>query len=143
MMSIPSAKAIEIGTGFAGASMPGSAIHDAILYNTGTKRFFRKTNRAGGVEGGISNGEDLRVRIYLKPIPTLGKPLASVDIRSKQTLEAVIERSDTCAVPAAGVIAEAMLAIVLTSAVLEKFGGDSMTETEANYSNYIRSIDMY
>jgi len=143
LMSIPSAKAVEIGDGVAGARSRGSDFHDAIYYDPPARRFFRKTNRAGGVEGGISNGADLRVRIYLKPIPTLGRPLESADLRSKQPLEAGIERSDTCAVPAAGVIAEAMLAIVLAGSFLEKFGGDSMKETEANYANYMRMLDEY
>ncbi len=143
MMSIPSVKAVEIGTGIAAAANPGSAVHDQIFYDAPAKRFWRKTNRAGGVEGGISNGSDIRVRIYVKPIPTLRKPLASVDIRSKQAFEATVERSDTCVVPAAGVIAEAMLGIVLAQAFLEKFGGDSMAETEANHANYTRLLNEY
>lgn len=143
MMSIPSAKAVEIGNGIEGARRPGSTVHDQIFYNLQAKRFYRKTNRAGGVEGGISNGADLRVRVYLKPIPTLRKPLRSVDIRSKQAFEATVERSDTCVVPAAGAIAEAMLGIALTSAFLEKFGGDSIKEVEGNHANYCRLLDEY
>jgi len=143
MMSIPSVKAVEIGTGIAGAANPGSAVHDQVFYDAQSKRFWRKTNRAGGVEGGISNGSDIRVRIYVKPIPTLRKPLASVDIQSKQAFEATVERSDTCVVPAAGVIAEAMLGIVLAHAFLEKFGGDSIAETEANHANYTRLLREY
>ena len=143
MMSIQSAKAVEIGSGVAGAAKPGSMFHDEIFYSSGTKQFFRKTNRAGGIEGGISNGEDIRVRVYIKPIPTLRKPLASVDILSKQAFEAVVERGDTCVVPAAGVIAEAMLGIVLANAYLEKFGGDSMAEIEANYSNFSQMLENF
>jgi chorismate synthase len=143
MMSIPSAKAVEIGTGIECAQSPGSSVHDSIFYDSGTKRFYRKTNRAGGVEGGISNGADIRVRIYLKPIPTLRKPLSSVDIRSKQAFEAAVERSDTCVVPAAGVIAEAMLGFVLAGAFLEKFGGDSMKEVEGNHTSFMRMLDKY
>jgi chorismate synthase len=143
MMSIPSVKAVEIGSGIEGARSYGSAVHDPILYDSQTKRFHRKTNRAGGIEGGISNGEDIRVRIYLKPIPTLRKPLGSVDVRSKQPFEAVVERSDTCVAPAAGVIAEAMLSIVLAGAFLEKFGGDSLKEVEGNFANFTRMLDEY
>jgi chorismate synthase len=143
MMSIHSAKAVEIGSGVAAASRPGSLVHDPICYDAHTKRFFHKTNRAGGVEGGISNGEDIRVRIYLKPIPTLRKPLGSVDIVSKQISDAAVERSDTCVVPAAGVIAEAMLSFVLAGSFLDKFGGDSIKEIAENYSNYTRLLEEY
>jgi chorismate synthase len=143
MMSIPSAKGVEIGSGIAGAANPGSMVHDEIFYHAETKKFLRKTNRAGGVEGGISNGEDVRVRVYLKPIPTLRKPLASVDVLSKRAFKATVERSDVCVVPAAGIIAEAMLALVLSSALLEKFGGDSIPELEGNYSRYLRMLEDY
>ncbi len=143
MMSIPSVKAVEIGSGVAGAASLGSEIHDEIVYLPKAKRFTRKSNRAGGVEGGISNGEDIRVRLYLKPIPTLQKPLASVDIQSKQAFEAVVERGDACVVPAAGVVAEAMLALVIAGSFLEKFGGDSVAEIEGNYSNYLRLLEKY
>jgi chorismate synthase len=143
MMSIPSAKAVEVGAGIAGAGNPGSAVHDEIFYDSGAKRFFRKTNRAGGVEGGITNGADIRVRVYFKPIPTLRRPLTSVDVHSKQPFEAVVERSDVCVIPAAGVIAEAMLGIVLANAFLDKFGGDSIGEIEANYKNYRHLLDEY
>jgi chorismate synthase len=143
MMSIPSVKAVEIGSGIAGAEKSGSAVHDEIYYDSQAKCFFRKTNRAGGIEGGISNGSDIRVRVYLKPIPTLRKPLASIDIESKQTFAAAFERSDTCIVPAAAVIAEAMLAFVLAKAFLEKFGGDSLKEVEGNYANFARLLNEY
>lgn len=143
MMSIPSVKAVEIGSGVEGAGKPGSAVHDEIFYDSAAKRFFRRTNRAGGVEGGISNGSDIRVRIYLKPIPTLRKPLSSVDIVNKQAFEAVVERSDACVVPAGGVIGEAMLGITLANAFLEKFGGNSLMEMEENYRNFVRLIERY
>jgi chorismate synthase len=143
MLSIPSAKGVEIGSGIAAAQRPGSMVHDPICYDSHSKRFFHKTNRAGGVEGGISNGEDIRVRVYLKPIPTLRKPLRSVDIISKQASEAAVERSDTCVVPAAGVVAEAMLGLVLAGSFLDKFGGDSINEVAGNYSNYTRLLEAY
>ncbi len=143
MMSIPSVKAVEIGAGVACAAKPGSAVHDEIFYDSDAKRFFRRTNRAGGIEGGISNGSDIRVKVHLKPIPTLQKPLSSVDVLSKKPFEAVVERSDTCVVPAAGVIAEAMLGIVLANSFLEKFGGDSMKEIEGNYADFVHLLDEY
>ena len=143
MMSIPSAKGVEIGEGVAGASDFGSAVHDGIYYDAEVRRFFRKTNRAGGLEAGISNGEDIRVRLHLKPIPTLRKPLPSADLRTKEAHEAAFERSDTCVVPAAGVVAEAMLALVLADAFLEKFGGDSVAETRANFDAYVESLRKY
>jgi chorismate synthase len=143
MMSIPSVKAVEIGFGIAGAANPGSKVHDEVFFNSRAKSFSRKTNRAGGIEGGISNGEDIRARIYLKPIPTLRKPLASVDIQSKRAFKAAVERSDVCVAPAAGVIAEAMLGLVLAGSFLDKFGADSIRELEWNYSNYIRMLQDY
>lgn len=143
MMSIPSAKAVEIGDGIAGSRKPGSAVHDEIFYDPDTQRFRRGTNRAGGLEGGVSNGSEVRVRVFFKPIPTLRRPLSSVDVVSKEPMEAAVERGDTCVVPAAGVIAEAMLGFVLAAAFLEKFGGDSVEETAANYSHYMRLLDAY
>jgi chorismate synthase len=143
LMSIPAAKAVELGAGVAAARMPGSEVHDEIFYDPDRRRFHRRTNRAGGIEGGITNGADVRARVYLKPIPTLRKPLMSVDLRSKETFEAAFERSDTCVVPAAAVIAEAMVGFVLSRAFLEKFGGDSIVETAANYANYSRLLDEF
>jgi chorismate synthase len=143
MMSIPSAKAVEIGSGISAARLPGSAVHDQISYDDRNRRFYRSTNRAGGIEGGISNGSEIRVKVYLKPIPTLRKPLKSVDVLSKKSLEAAVERADTCVAPAGGVVAEALLAIVLAGAFLEKFGGDSLKEVEANYANFLRLLDQY
>jgi chorismate synthase len=143
MMSIPSVKAVEIGNGIANAQIPGSSVHDEIFYNSQAKRFFHKTNRAGGIEGGISNGADIRVRVYLKPIPTLSKPLGSIDLRSKASCEASVQRSDTCVAPVAGVVAEAILAFVLASAFLEKFGGDSIKEIEGNYAHFMSLLDKF
>ncbi len=140
LMSIHAAKAVEIGDGISCAAEPGSKVHDEIFYDVPGRRFYRKTNRAGGLEAGITNGSDLRARVYMKPIPTLRKPLMSVDLTSKEPFEAAFERSDTCVVPAAAVIAEAMTAIVLARAFLDKFGGDSMVEISANYENYMRLV---
>ena len=140
MMSIPSVKAVEIGDGVAVARKPGSQAHDAISYDAAARRFRRETNRAGGIEGGISNGEEVRARIYLKPIPTLTRPLASVDVCSKQAFDAAVERGDICAVPAAGVVGEAMLALELCGAFLEKFGGDSIEETCENHSRFMERV---
>jgi len=143
MMSIPSVKAVEIGDGVAGARKPGSQVHDAISYDAAARRFRHETNRAGGIEGGVSNGEEIRARIYLKPIPTLRRPLASVDIRTKQTFDAAVERGDVCAVPAAGVVGEAMLALELCGAFLEKFGGDSIDETAENHIRFMERVRNY
>ncbi len=143
LMSIPAAKAVEIGSGIAAAGRLGSQVHDEIFYDPAEKQFFRKTNRAGGLEAGISNGADIRARVYMKPIPTLRKPLRSVDVRTKEPFEAAFERSDTCVVPAAAVIAEAMVAVILARASLEKFGGDSLHEVQSNYLNYMRSLKEY
>jgi chorismate synthase len=143
LMSIPAAKAVEIGEGTSAAERPGSDVHDAIFYDAERQRFFRRTNRAGGLEAGVTNGSDVRVRVFMKPIPTLKKPLQSVDVHTKQPFEAAFERSDTCVVPAAGVIAEAMLGFVLARAFVEKFGGDSISEMEANYAAYQHLLDIY
>ncbi|NWG14235.1 MAG: chorismate synthase [Acidobacteria bacterium] len=143
MMSIPAAKAVEIGSGIEASASFGSAVHDEIFYDRERRRFFRETNRAGGIEAGISNGGDIRVRLYVKPIPTLRKPLRSVDLRTKEPFEAAFERSDTCVVPAAAVIGEAMLALALAEAFMEKFGGDSIAETRSNFEQYLRSLEQY
>ena len=115
------------GAGFAAASTGGAAFHDEILFDD-TAGLHRGSNRAGGLEGGVTNGEELRAQAVVKPIPTLVMPLRSVDLRTKEARAASVERSDTCVVPAAGVVGEAMVAWVLADAVLEKFGGDSLTE---------------
>lgn len=141
VMSIHAIKAVEIGTGVANAGLRGSEVHDEIFHDGAT--FTRSTNRAGGLEGGITNGEELRVRGYMKPISTLRKPLHSVDINSKNEDLAAFERSDITAVPAAGVIGESMLAIVLANSMREKFGGDSMAEMTSNFERYKKSIVEY
>jgi chorismate synthase len=138
LMSIPAIKGVEVGLGFEAAGLPGSRVHDPISYSV--SGFCRQSNHAGGIEGGISNGETIRLRIAMKPIPTLYKPLATVDINSKASVTASVERSDTCAVPAAAVVAEAMVCWVLAEAFLEKFGGDYLGETRANYQNYLQQI---
>jgi chorismate synthase len=138
LMSIPAIKAVGIGRGPQVATLPGSRIHDEILPPSGATAVgvSRPTNNAGGLEGGITNGEDLRVTVYMKPIATLMKPLRSVDLTTMAVSPATIERSDVCAVPAAAVVGEAMVAIVLADALLEKFGGDSLDELLANWRAY-------
>jgi len=141
LMSIPAIKAVGIGRGPAAASLPGSRIHDEILPPSdaapnAAARVTRPTNNAGGLEGGVTNGEDLRITGYMKPIATLMKPLRSIDLGTLEESPAAIERSDVCAVPAAAVVAEAMVAFVLADAAIEKFGGDSMTELVANWQAY-------
>ncbi len=143
IMSIPAVKAVEIGAGVRSGSISGSLLHDEIGYDSAKKSFFRSTNNAGGIEGGISNGEEIVVRGHVKPIPTLRKPLKSVDVNTKEPIEAAYERSDTCVVPAAGVVGEAMAAIILAQLFLEKFGGDSLQETLRNYDGYLEQIRRY
>jgi len=140
VMSIQAVKAVEIGSGIASAAAMGSNVHDEIGYDRAHSRFTRKTNRAGGLEGGITNGEDLVVRGYLKPISTLRRPLESVDFESKETAKAAYERSDVCVLPAGGVVGEAMVALILARSLLEKFGGDSMEETLRNFGGYLEQI---
>lgn len=141
LMSIQAVKAVEIGEGVANAGLFGSEVHDEIFY--ADEKFIRPTNRAGGLEGGITNGEELRVRGYLKPIATLRKALRSVDIDTKQEELAAFERSDITAVPAAGVIGEAMIAAVLANAMREKFGGDSLAEMKRNFESYCKQAADY
>jgi chorismate synthase len=138
VMSINAIKGVEIGAGFEGASRPGSQFHDEIAYENG--RFAHLTNRAGGVTGGVSNGEPIDLRAAIKPISTMKKPMHSVDLKTKEKVEAHYERSDVCVVPAAGVIGEAVVALTLADAFLEKFGGDSMEEIERNHKGYIDSL---
>jgi len=144
IMSINAVKGVEIGAGFALAGLKGSQAHDVIepgpRSNTKGLPWRHATNRAGGIEGGITNSEDIIVRAVIKPIATLASPLPSIDLRSGEKAKAHYERSDICVVPAAGIIAEAMLAIVLADACLEKFGGDNLKETLANYRNYLSNI---
>jgi chorismate synthase len=143
MMSIPAVKAVEIGMGFEGSRRPGSEVHDEIDPAPGSPRagnVKRRTNRAGGLEGGITNGEPLVIRVGMKPISTLMQPLKTVDLATGESADAVAERSDVTAVPAMGVIAEAMLAFVLADAMMEKFGGDSLGETRRNCESYLAHI---
>jgi chorismate synthase len=142
ILSIPSVKAISLGEGVANASRPGSLAHDPIGYSD-TRGFFRTSNRAGGLEGGITNGEEILLTLYQKPIATLREGLASVEIDSKEPHRAQYERSDVTAVPACGVIAEAMLAFVLASALLEKTGGDSMAEVRRNFDGFVAAQRRY
>ena len=138
VMSLQAVKAVEIGSGVAASFVPGSQVHDEIGYaaSAGFTAFSRTHNNAGGIEGGISNGEEIRVRGYLKPISTLRRPLESVDFSTREPVKAAYERSDVCVVPAAGVAAEAMVALTIARSALEKFGGDSMTETLRNFHGY-------
>ena len=141
VMSIQAVKAVEIGSGVANAGSYGSEVQDEIRYDISRKRFDRSSNRAGGIEGGITNGQDVIVRGYLKPISTLRRPLLTADLNTKEAVKAAYERSDVCVVPAAGVAGEAMIALELASAFLEKFGGDSLEETRRNFEGYERQLD--
>jgi chorismate synthase len=145
VMSLQAVKAVEIGSGVTTAASPGSAVHDEIGYGkeAGFTAFTRSRNNAGGIEGGVSNGQEIRVRGYLKPISTLRRPLQSVDFATRQPVSAAYERSDVCVVPAAGVAAEAMVALTLARCALEKFGGDSMGETLRNFQGYCWQLKNY
>ena len=152
VMSLQAVKAVEIGRGVHAAVSFGSQVHDAIGYAPEQRaqngdddftRFTRAQNNAGGIEGGVSNGQDIVVRGYLKPISTLRRPLESVDFATREPVKAAYERSDVCVVPAAGVAAEAMVALTLARTALEKFGGDSLTEFERNYKSYCKQIAEY
>jgi len=148
VMSLQAVKAVEIGRGVTAAESLGSEVHDAIGYsreaaNGRHTRFTREHNNAGGVEGGISNGEDIVVRGYLKPISTLRRPLQSVRFDTREETKAAYERSDVCVVPAAGVAAEAMVALAVAKLALEKFGGDSLRELKRNYDGYVEQIARY
>jgi chorismate synthase len=141
MMALPAVKGVGIGLGFEAAERPGSQVHDPISWSKKKPfGYHRSTNRAGGIEGGISNGEPVVLRLAMKPIPTLRKPLKSVNLKTKASGKAAVVRSDVCAVPALGVIAEAVLALELAGAMKEKFGGDSLREMTANIRNYVRKI---
>jgi chorismate synthase len=142
MLSIPAMKAVEMGTGFRQAEQRGSAVHDAIYWDA-ERGFYRKTNRAGGLEGGITTGAPLVVRVAMKPLSTLGQPLASVNIETKEPYEAQYERSDVTAVPSAVVVGEAMALHVVAEAVLEKFGGDSLDEVRERVETWRRTVLAY
>ncbi len=150
VMSLQAVKAVELGRGVTAAQSPGSEVHDAIGYAPAGEpsanaftRFTREQNNAGGLEGGISNGEDLVIRGYLKPISTLRRPLGSISFETREATKASYERSDVCVVPAAGVAAEAMVALTVARCVLEKFGGDSLLELRRNYTGYCDQIRSY
>ncbi len=140
VMSVQAVKGVEIGSASEGAGACGSRVQDTIHYDSTARRFTRGSNRAGGIEGGITNGEDVVVRGWLKPISTLRRPLESVDMVTREPAPAAYERSDVCVVPAAGVVAEAMVALVLAQAMLEKFGGDSLEETRRNHAGYLEQV---
>jgi len=143
LMSVQAVKAVEIGSGILAASSYGSEVQDEISYDKPARRFRRSSNRAGGLEGGITNGEDVIVRGFLKPISTLRKALGTADMVTKEPVQAAYERSDWCVVPAGGVAGEAMVALVLADAFLQKFGGDSLAEMRRNFENYGRQIDEF
>ncbi len=144
VMSLQAVKAVEIGDAVEAAASLGSAVHDEIGYERGGETpftgFTRRSNHAGGLEGGVSNGQDIRVRGYLKPISTLRRPLGSVDFETREPVKAAYERSDVCVVPAAGVAAEAMVALTIARCALEKFGGDSLLELRRNYEGYCQQL---
>jgi len=139
MMSIQAIKGVEVGDGFLTATRRGSVAHDEIEKNSAGK-IVRRTDRAGGTEGGMSNGEILRVKVAMKPISTVPKALDTIDVATGESAKAINQRSDVCAVPAAGVVAEAMAALVIAELVLDKFGGDSISETKRNFENYIANL---
>jgi chorismate synthase len=140
IVSMQAVKGVEVGFAAEGAASFGSKVQDTIHYNREERRFTRGANRAGGLEGGITNGQDVLVRGFLKPISTLRRPLESVDLATREAALAAYERSDVCVAPAAGVIGEAMVALVLAQAFLEKFGGDSLAETRRNYDGYLEQV---
>ncbi len=140
IVSMQAVKGVEIGFAEEGSQSFGSKVQDTIHYDKDDRRFFRGDNRAGGIEGGMTNGQEVRVRGFLKPISTLRRPLESVDLPTREPAKAAYERSDVCVVPAAGVIGEAMVAIVLAGAMLEKFGGDSLREMKRNFDGYIEQV---
>ena len=143
MMSINAVKGVEIGPGFEQAQMVGSLVHDVIEPFDGSRerKWKRMSNRAGGIEGGMSNGEDIVVRVAIKPISTLAKPLPSVDLATGEKIQAHYERSDVCQAPPGGIVGEAMMAIVLADAVMEKFGGDHVEETMRNCRSYLKTVE--
>jgi chorismate synthase len=143
LMSVQAVKAVEIGAGVTAAGSYGSEVQDEIFYEKPARHFSRSTNRAGGLEGGITNGEDVVIRGYLKPISTLRQALHTADMVTKEPVSAAYERSDWCVVPAGAVAGEAMVALVLADAFLQKFGGDSLSEMRRNFDNYARQIEQF
>lgn len=140
IMGIHAIKGVEIGLGFEMARRRGSTVHDEIAYDHENRRFYRKTNNAGGIEGGISNGEPIVIKAAMKPLSTLGRPLQSVDFNSKEPFAAQKERTDACALPAAAIVGEAVVAVELASTMTEKFGGDSLSEMKRNYESYLEYV---
>jgi chorismate synthase len=143
LLSLQSAKGVEVGLGFRMARLAGSQVHDEIFFDEASKAFVRRSNNAGGTEGGMTSGAALTVRVAFKPLSTLMSPLHSVDLRSKTEATATIERSDVCAIPAAAVIAESVVAFELARAFLEKFGGDSLLEIRRNFEGYLEQVRSY
>jgi chorismate synthase len=143
LVSIQAVKGAEIGAAEEAAASYGSVVQDTIHYDKPHRHFHRGSNRAGGLEGGITNGEDVVIRGLLKPISTLRRPLESVDLPTREPALAAYERSDVAVIPAAGVIGEAMVALVLAQAFLDKFGGDSLTETKRNFDSYMSQVKNY
>lgn len=142
LMSIPAAKGVEIGLGFKASELLGSEVQDEIFYEK-RRGFYRRTNNAGGLEGGVTNGEPLRIKVAMKPISTLQRPLSSVDLITKKESKATIERADVCVVPAAAVIGESAVAFEISNAMLEKFGGDSLSEIRRNYEGYAKQVRQF
>ena len=142
ILSIHAVKAVAVGDGVAAARRIGSEVHDAIHFDE-KRRYYRETNRAGGLEGGVTNGQDVVVRAFMKPISTLRRGLPSVDIETREAHRSQWERSDVTAVPACGVVCEAMLAIVLAGAMREKFGGDTMIEMRRSYDAYLDDLQRF
>jgi chorismate synthase len=143
LLSLQSAKGVEVGLGFRMARLPGSQVHDEIFFDETSKAFVRRSNNAGGTEGGMTSGATLAVRVAFKPLSTLMSPLHSVDLRSKTEAKATIERSDVCAIPAAAVIAESVVAFEIARAFFEKFGGDSLVEIRRNFEGYLEQVRSY
>ena len=143
LLSLQAAKGVEIGLGFGMARLPGSQVHDEIFFDERSQEFVRRTNNAGGTEGGMTSGAPLTVRVAFKPLSTLMNPLHSVDLRTKREAVGAIERSDVCAIPAAAVIAESVVAFELARVFLEKFGGDSLLEIRRNYEGYLEQVRRY
>ncbi|MCX5666082.1 MAG: chorismate synthase [Candidatus Omnitrophica bacterium] len=142
VMSIQAIKGVEFGSGFESALLKGSLVHDEIFYDK-KRGFYRKSNNSGGIEGGMTTGEDIVIKAAMKPIATLKKPLSSVDIRTKKPVKATVERSDVCAVPAAAVIGEAVSSIEIANSLIEKFGGDSISEMRRNYDGYLAQVKRF
>ncbi len=140
LMSLQAVKGVEVGMGFGAAAVRGSRLHDEIGYDAASRRFTRFSNNSGGTEGGMTTGEPLRVRVAFKPLSTLMRPLRSADIKAKAEAVGAVERSDVCAVPAAAVIAEAVVVFELANAFFEKFGGDSLAEVRRNYDGYLQQV---